>query len=62
MTDLVDIPTIADRLGVERRTVDMWRHRDLLPAPDFPQLRHPVWTWETIRAWAESTNRLEVSA
>jgi hypothetical protein len=58
VTDPVDIPAIASRLGVARQTVDMWRHRKVLPAPDYPQLSVPVWEWLTIAHWAEQTGRL----
>ena len=61
MSDPVDIAEIAVRLGVTRQTVDMWRHRDLLPVPDYPQLKHPVWDWSTIRVWAEKTGRLHAA-
>jgi hypothetical protein len=57
MTDLVDINLIAERLGVRLDTVNKWRHREILPAPDYPELASPVWDWETIRKWAEETGR-----
>lgn len=59
MTDLVDIYLIAERLDVRVDTVNQWRYRDLLPPLDYPQLRSPVWNWDTIRKWAETTGRLE---
>ncbi len=59
MTDLVDQPLIAVRLGVTRETVQKWRTREVLPDPDYPQLANPLWDWETIRTWAESTGRLK---
>ena len=59
MTDPVDIPGIASRLSVARQTVDMWRHRGILPQPDYPQLTFPVWEWPTIEAWAIETGRLK---
>jgi hypothetical protein len=58
MTDPVDLQAIADRLEVPKDTVNKWRYRGLLPAPDFPQLANPVWEWETVRLWAEATGRL----
>ena len=58
MTDLVDQPLIAVRLGVTRETVQKWRTRGVLPDRDYPQLSTPIWDWETIREWAESTGRL----
>ncbi len=58
MTDLVDQPLIAERLGVSRDTVQKWRTREVLPEPDYPQLANPLWDWATIRGWAEQTGRL----
>ncbi len=59
MTDLVDQPLIAERLNVTRETVQKWRHRRVLPEPDYPQLANPLWDWETIREWAQQTGRLK---
>jgi hypothetical protein len=56
---LVDIAAIAERLDVPKDTVNKWRHRDLLPDPDYPLAVGPVWEWETIRVWAERTGRLQ---
>lgn len=56
--DIVDAQSIADRLGVKRETVWMWRSRQLLPAPDWQLACGPIWMWETIREWAEETGRL----
>lgn len=57
--DLVDIAGIAARLDVKRKTVDTWLYeRSLLPPVDFPDLRHPLWLWSTIRQWAIDTGRL----
>ena len=58
MNDPVDIALIAERLDVERQTVDMWRFRQLLPEATYPQLSHPVWEWEIIAEWAEDTGRI----
>ncbi len=58
MTDLVDLNEIAERLGVPLDTVNKWRWRNLLPESDYPQLKNPVWDWETIRDWATETGRL----
>ncbi len=59
MTDLVDQPLIAVRLGVTRETVQKWRTREVLPEPDYPQLANPLWDWETILEWAQFTGRLK---
>lgn len=58
MADLTDLTTIAERLGVPKDTVNKWRHRQLLPEPDYDLSVGPVWEWETIREWAEKTGRL----
>ena len=55
---LVDRQGIAARLEVALSTVDKWKIRRLLPAPDFPGLANPVWFWETIRQWADETGRM----
>ena len=56
---LVDVTAIADRLNVPKDTVHKWRHRQQLPEPDYPLAVGPVWEWETIRQWAESTGRIK---
>lgn len=55
---LVDIAAIAERLGVPKDTVNKWRYRGVLPEPDYQLAVGPVWDWETIEAWAKTTNRL----
>lgn len=55
--ELVGIVEIADRLKVNRGTVDLWRHRDLLPEPDYTIGGRPAWRWSTIRRWADRTGR-----
>lgn len=56
--DLVDISIIAKQLGVPKDTVNKWRWRGVLPEPDFDLDVGPIWYWETVREWAERTNRL----
>lgn len=55
--ELVGPAEIAERLGVAANTVSMWRARGLLPAPVAVVSRVPVWTWSTVRTWAEETGR-----
>lgn len=57
--DLVDITAIAERLSVPKDTVNKWRHRGLLPDPDHPLAVGPVWEWDTIKYWAETTARIK---
>jgi hypothetical protein len=59
MTDLVGLTEIAERLGNPVDTVKKWRHRGLLPEPDWQLAAGPVWEWETIRIWALETGRTE---
>ncbi|MFS8523142.1 MAG: hypothetical protein FWJ87_17580 [Micromonosporaceae bacterium] len=54
----VGIVEIAERLGVERQTVDAWRHRRVLPDPAWTVGGRPAWAWSTIEAWARHTGRL----
>jgi len=54
----VGIVEIADRLGVERGTVDQWRHRGLLPEPRWVVGGRPAWNLDDIHDWAEETGRL----
>lgn len=54
----VGIAEIADRLGVKRPTVDIWRQRNLLPEPRWTVGGRPAWNWPDIQGWAEETGRL----
>lgn len=56
--DPVGIPEVAERLGVKRSTVDQWRQRDLMPAPQWTIGGRPAWNWGDIEIWAEGTDRL----
>ena len=49
---------IAERLGVARATVDTWRQRGVLPAPDWHVSGRPLWDWPTVESWARDTGRL----
>jgi predicted DNA-binding transcriptional regulator AlpA len=58
-SDLVGAAEIGQRLGVDRRTVHLWRQRHA----DFPQpvaeLKQAlVWSWPDVAAWAKETGRL----
>lgn len=54
----VGIIEIAERLGVQRATVDQWRNRDLLPEPRWTVGGRPAWDWADIERWAKMTGRL----
>lgn len=54
----VGLVEIAERLGVERATVDKWRHRDLLPEPTWTVGGRPAWDWDAVERWARETGRL----
>lgn len=54
----VGLIEIADRLGVQRNTVDVWRQRGVLPDPDWTVGGRPAWNWPTIEQWARDSGRL----
>lgn len=58
MCDPVGSDDIAQRLGVQRDTVKMWRHRGLLPEPKWLVSGRPCWNWPDIAKWAAATGRL----
>ena len=52
-------PEIAERLNVERRTVDSWRQRDVgFPEPRWTVGGRPAWDWPDVEKWARLTSRL----
>lgn len=56
--DPVGISEIAERLGVKRATVDMWRFRHhTLPEPRWIVGGRPAWDWPDILKWAKDTGR-----
>lgn len=56
--DVVGISEVADRLGVQRATVDRWRQRGLMPAPTWDLAGGPVWLWADVQVWAKNSGRL----
>ena len=55
----VGVLEIADRLGVQDRSVHMMIRRDRLPAADFDSINGSrAWNWRTILWWAGETGRL----
>lgn len=57
LPDIVGLGEIADRLNVNRATVDQWRSRHVLPPADWELQGGPVWRWETIALWARHSGR-----
>lgn len=56
---LVGATEIAERLGVDRKTVHHWRERhEAFPAPVATIERTLVWFWPAIEQWAKATGRL----
>ena len=58
--DPVGSDDIAQRLGVQRDTVKMWRHRGLMPEPKWWVSGRPCWNWPDIEKWAAVTGRSSV--
>lgn len=56
--EVVGIAEVAERLSVQRATVDRWRQRQLLPAPTWELAGGPIWMWGDVEAWARRTGRL----
>lgn len=54
----VGLIEIAERLGVQRNTVDVWRQRGVLPEPEWTVGGRPAWNWPTIAEWARDSGRL----
>lgn len=58
--DLVDSQQIADRLSVERRTVNNWLGKSIgFPEPVVRRDRLLLWSWPRVREWAIRTGRLQ---
>lgn len=50
--DPVGAVEIAARLGVQRRTVDQWRQRDIgFPAPRWTVGGRPAWNFDEVASW-----------
>lgn len=63
---LIDMPTIAEMLGVKRTTVEGWRIRDQRPRREAQPMpspvivasgRIPLWDRDEIKVWANITGR-----
>lgn len=56
----VGIAEIAERLGVRRQTVDMWRYRGVLPSPRWSVGGRPAWELADVVAWYEARSATRV--
>ena len=55
---IVDLASMADLLGVSKRTIHSWRRRDLgFPEPEGRMGVSPYWNWEEVSAWVKETGR-----
>jgi hypothetical protein len=55
----VGLAEMGERLGAERDTLDLWRHRGLLPEPRWTVGGQPAWCWRCdIEPWALRWGRL----
>jgi hypothetical protein len=49
---------IAERLGVQRTTVERWRQRNLgFPEPSMVVSGTPIWPWPKVLAWFQARGR-----
>lgn len=55
--ELMGPDEVAAYLQVKRNTIAQWRHRRILPAPDFILSGMPVWRRGDIASWARNTGR-----
>ncbi len=51
---LVELPGVAEQLGVEIQIVENWHRNGLLPAPDYRWETVDAWLGETITAWSRA--------
>lgn len=56
--DPVSLAEIAQRLGVQHNTAQVWNKRGRLPPPTWRLAIGPVWDWSVIWTWAKRTGRL----
>ena len=57
-TDPVGTAEIAERLGVQRNTVQVWRKRGVLLEPKSIASGVALWDWPDVEAWARATGRI----
>ena len=59
VVDPVGLPEIGIRLGVARKTAEIWQGRyPEFPKPEARAGGSPIWSWANVAAWARATNRL----
>ena len=51
LPEIVDIETLATRLGIETRLAETWQKNGFLPEPDYRWEQADGWLWQTIQAW-----------
>jgi predicted site-specific integrase-resolvase len=56
--DPVGLSEIAQRLGVQLNTAQMWRKRGRLPEPRWTVSGAPAWEWRDVENWARATGRI----
>jgi hypothetical protein len=50
--EVVGVHEIAERLKVEKNTVQVWRRRyEDFPAPDYELAMGPAWWWSRVETW-----------
>lgn len=54
----VGIKEIAERLGVQRKTVDQWLQRNVMPEAKWTVGGRPAWDWDDVGRWAVETGRM----
>ncbi len=57
---ILDVPAVADLLGVKVDTVWKWRQRKVTPPEDGTVSGQPWWWEDTLLGWAEATGRTAV--
>jgi predicted DNA-binding transcriptional regulator AlpA len=59
---ILDIPAVAERIGVSRQWVDQMRTNGELPDPDIVLGQSPGWLVATIDEWDSKRSRRKATA
>ncbi len=59
LPDIVDVSGVADRLMIDRRTVEVWVQTGAFPRPDYRWAGDGAWLWKTVELWYR-TSRSQV--